>query len=70
MNLKTILFSGIVTAIIGAILGIGLAEINRVETSTQTPIRYAVAGAIAGLGIGAVQETLRQRAHQEFDDIL
>lgn len=68
MNLRKIVFSALMTCLVGAVLGTSLAEINRAETSPNAHSNYGLVGAIAGLVIGTAQEALRQRAHQEFDD--
>ncbi|MEO0489894.1 MAG: hypothetical protein AAF215_31130 [Cyanobacteria bacterium P01_A01_bin.123] len=68
MNLRTIVFSGLMTCLLGMVLGIGLAEISRAETPSNVHSSYGLAGAIVGLAVGAAQEALRQRAHEEFDD--
>lgn len=64
MNRKLIGFCSLMTAIVGAILGIAVAELA--ENQYASPIyqnmhrKYAIGGAVLGLLVGAGQETVRQ----------
>lgn len=52
------------------LLGIAIAEMTHPSYNLKSPARYAVLGSSMGLGIGAVQESLRQlkaRAEAEQD---
>ncbi|NEQ30395.1 MAG: hypothetical protein F6K04_05260 [Leptolyngbya sp. SIO4C5] len=67
MNARCIVFSSLITCLVGAMLGLGLAEINRDRYPSQMHGQYAIAGAMGGLLIGAAQEALRQKAEQELE---
>lgn len=60
MNIKLIVFSGLMTCVAGVVLGIALAEINRADHRPEAPQQYAAMGAGLGLVIGSGQEALRQ----------
>jgi hypothetical protein len=69
MNFRTIIFSGIVTAAIGATIGLAAARIGqrdfnqlRFEGKYYEGIqnRYALVGASVGLAVGLGQECVRQ----------
>ena len=68
MNIKLIIFSGLLTAMAGAVLGVAAAEISNKDSSQVTnPIasrqidyRYANIGAIMGLIVGVGQEAVRE----------
>lgn len=68
MNFRLVIFSGLLTAMVGAVLGIAAAEIcnyksNQIAYSIQEkqldPI-YIVVGAAMGAIVGAGQETVRE----------
>ena len=68
MNIRCIIFSSVITCIIGAILGIAVAEINQSDRfHPQAHAHYAWAGAFLGLVIGAGQEAIRQQGHRDDD---
>jgi len=73
MNVRTIVFSGIVTAAIGAVIGltgarIGQRDFNQLKFEGQhygqhyegMQNRYALVGASVGLAVGLGQECVRQ----------
>lgn len=70
MNTKLILFSGVVTAAVGA--GIGVIAACLFPTPYASQIyqnldrKYAIVGSVAGLLIGSCQEMIRE-AKQERD---
>jgi L-cystine uptake protein TcyP (sodium:dicarboxylate symporter family) len=68
MNIKLIIFSGIVTAIIGSVIGVGTAKItaNRYTSTIYQNVdtTYAEIGLVTGLLVGTSQETLRQLKKQ------
>ncbi|MGB7445244.1 MAG: hypothetical protein WA919_29585 [Coleofasciculaceae cyanobacterium] len=65
MNINRIIFSAVVTGIVGLILGISLAEINRGDRNPQAHSQYGTIGAIMGLAVGAGQEALREIKKQK-----
>jgi H+/Cl- antiporter ClcA len=73
MNKKRILFSAIVTAIIGFVIGLGVAKVGqpdetrlRYETATNRQLfrQYGFFGIGIGFFFGAGQEYLRQAKKQ------
>lgn len=64
MNVKLIIFSSLVTAGIGAVLGVATSEIATPKYESQLykdlKDKYALIGTGLGLAVGAGQETLRQ----------
>lgn len=69
MQLTRIVFSGVVTAIVGIFLGLAMAEIHRADDRPNAPSQYATAGAILGLLVGSGQEALRQLDHSSEEEI-
>ena len=68
MNIRCVIFSGLVTCAIGAILGVAVSEINQSDRyHPKAHTHYAWAGAILGLLVGAGQEAIRQQAHRDDD---
>jgi outer membrane lipoprotein SlyB len=73
MNAKLIVFSGIVTAAVGAGLGIviaNLAPTPYTDLYRHLDQKYAVIGAVAGLLVGASQESLRELKQQRDQEEL
>lgn len=74
MNLRLIVFSGVVTAVIGS--GLGLVLANMFPTPYTSSFyqnldrKYAAAGAVAGLLFGSSQEALRQLKKQREQEEL
>jgi hypothetical protein len=76
MNARLILFSGMVTAILGAGIGIVAAGLFPTPYSSQPyqdlDRKYALVGGVGGLLIGSCQEMMREaKAEQdEQDDVI
>uniref|UniRef100_B8HPN5 Uncharacterized protein n=1 Tax=Cyanothece sp. (strain PCC 7425 / ATCC 29141) TaxID=395961 RepID=B8HPN5_CYAP4 len=72
MNIKLIIFSAVVTALVGAMLGVATSEIAR--TRFQSAIyrepqpKYAIVGGITGLVVGAAQESIRQLKKKQDEE--
>ncbi|MBW4550618.1 MAG: hypothetical protein KME35_05835 [Aphanocapsa sp. GSE-SYN-MK-11-07L] len=68
MNRKLIVFSGVITAAIGAVIGLSASELARpkFESSIYQNLapKYAAAGGVIGLLAGAGQEAIRQLKQQ------
>ncbi|UZQ55557.1 hypothetical protein OOK60_05650 [Trichothermofontia sichuanensis B231] len=68
MNRKLIVFSALFTAVIGAVIGLAAARMHHgcFASSLYQDLgrKYAIAGATAGLLVGAGQEAVRQLKHQ------
>ncbi len=60
MNFKCILCSSLVTCVLGAVLGLSLAEVNRDDPNPNSGLHYALIGSAMGLVVGGGQEALRQ----------
>jgi presenilin-like A22 family membrane protease len=61
MNIRTILFSGIIAALIGAMIGLAITRISQREARAKAII---IGGASLGFIVGAVQESIRQQKDQ------
>ncbi|ACB49546.1 hypothetical protein cce_0194 [Crocosphaera subtropica ATCC 51142] len=77
MNGKRILFAGIMTALIGFVIGLGVAKVGhpdevrlRYETESARRLfrRYGLLGGGIGFVVGAGQEYLRQAKIQRDQD--
>lgn len=73
MNNKLIFLSAIITAIVGAVLGIASAEMsnNRYQSRLYQNIhaKFALVGGVAGFIIGAGQESVRQlKVKRDLDE--
>jgi hypothetical protein len=69
MNSRLIVFSGLITAIVGAVFGLIASEAMNppYESDVYRSIHqnYVVAGAVIGLTVGMSQECVRQLKHQQ-----
>ena len=65
MNFRVIIFSGIMSALIGAMLGLAVAKIGERESRTRGIV---IGGAIIGFTLGAMQESVRQQNKQINSD--
>ena len=65
MNVRVILFNGIMAALMGAMLGIAVAYIGQRAGRTKTIV---VVGATLGFAIGVTQGIVRQQREAEEED--
>mgnify|MGYP001829263298 CR=1 FL=1 len=66
MNRTCVLCSGVVTAALGFMLGLAIAEMGQRHIVQENAHRlYGWVGAGIGLTVGASQETLRQKIHAD-----
>lgn len=68
MNMRSVLFCGLVTCMLGSVLGLALAEINRGDRNPRSHLHYSIVGAAIGLIMGSVQEVIRQKAREAADE--
>ncbi|MCG8361698.1 MAG: hypothetical protein MJA27_00025 [Pseudanabaenales cyanobacterium] len=68
MNMRSVLFCGLVTCMLGSVLGLALAEINRGDRNPRSHLHYSIVGAAIGLIMGSVQEAIRQKAREAADE--
>ncbi|NJL83302.1 MAG: hypothetical protein HC890_10745 [Chloroflexaceae bacterium] len=61
MNLKLVIFSGLMTALIGAMIGLGVAKISQRELRTKIIV---ITGASLGFAIGAAYESVRSQPRE------
>jgi hypothetical protein len=68
MNIKLVIFSGIISAGIGAVVGLSASELARPKYQSNIyqnlHSKYAAAGAVVGLVAGTGQEAVRQLKKQ------
>ena len=57
MNIRTIIFSGIMTALVGAMLGLAINYIS--QRDSRRPISV-IGGAVLGFVIGSAYEAIQQ----------
>lgn len=68
MNMRSVLFCGLVTCIVGSVLGLAVAEINRGDRNPKSHLHYSIGGAAIGLIMGSAQEAIRQKAQEAIDE--
>lgn len=68
MNMRSVLFCGLVTCILGGVMGLAVAEINQGDRNPQSHLHYSVVGAAIGLMLGSAQEAIRQKAREVMDE--
>ena len=68
MNMRSVLFCSLVTCILGAVLGLAVAEINRGDLYPKSHLHYSIVGAAIGLIVGAAQEAIRQNAREAMEE--
>ena len=62
MNIRTIIFSGIMTALIGAMFGLAVNHIS--QRTSRRPVSV-IGGAVLGFVIGSAYEAVQQNKHDE-----
>ena len=62
MNIRTIIFSGIMTALIGAMLGLA---VNHISQRTHRRQKAVIGGAVLGFVIGSAYEAIQQNKPDE-----
>jgi uncharacterized membrane protein AbrB (regulator of aidB expression) len=65
MNLKSILLSGVITALIGAMVGVALAHISQRELRKQSIL---IGGATLGFVLGATTSAIMQQKQERAED--
>ena len=64
MNIRMLVFSGIITALVGALLGLVVAHIAERESRQKTAV---VVGSTLGFVIGVGYEAMQQNREREAD---
>ena len=64
MNMRSVLFCGLVTCILGSMLGLAVAEINKGDRNPRSHLHYSIVGAAMGMIMGSAQEVIRQKARE------
>lgn len=65
MNVRLIIFSGIMASLVGAMIGLAVSTIAQREQ--RKPI-IIIGGACLGFAIGAVQESIRQQKDERYEE--
>lgn len=72
MNLKLIIFSSLITAMIGATIGFAVGELFKPKFSSQiyqdVHRQYSIIGGVSGLVVGSCQEVIRQMKKQRDEE--
>ena len=64
MNVRMLVFSGIMTALVGALLGLVVAHIAERESRQKTAV---IVGSTLGFAIGVGYEAMQQNRERETD---
>ncbi len=67
MNIRTVIFNGLMTALVGAMIGLAIVHISQRDLRRR-PI--LITGAVLGFTLGSFQEAIRQQKRlrdQEYD---
>ncbi|ELR96775.1 hypothetical protein [Gloeocapsa sp. PCC 73106] len=65
MNIRVVIFSGIMTALVGAMIGAAVGHIGNRRERTPGIIG---GGVVLGFVIGSAQEAVRQQNRQRIDE--
>lgn len=65
MNIRMVIFSGIMTALIGAVIGLGVSNIAQKETREKIVV---VTGATLGFLIGSGFQAVKQQKTERYQD--
>jgi hypothetical protein len=65
MNYRTIIFSGIITALIGAMIGLA---ISRIAQKVERRKIIVIGGATVGFVLGAFQQAIVQQKKEEYEE--
>ena len=66
MNVRVIIFSGIMTALIGAMLGLAINYIS--ERESRRPVAV-IGGAVLGFVVGSAAASVRQQKNEEYEEL-
>ncbi len=65
MNIRYIIFSGIMAGLVGAMIGLAISAIAQREH--RKPI-IIIGGASLGFAIGAVHESIKEQRNERYED--
>ena len=65
MNIKTIIFNGIMNALVFAMIGLAVAKISQREMRTKAIV---IGAAALGFGIGAAYQAIHQQRNLEEEE--
>lgn len=65
MNFRSVLYSGIMTALVGAMIGLALVNISRRELRAP---QFIIVGAVVGFVLGSAFDAVRQQKDEDEDD--
>ena len=63
MNFRSVIYSGIMTALIGAMIGLALVNISKRELRAQS---FIIGGSVVGFILGAAFDAVRQHKDEEI----
>ena len=66
MNVRTIIFSGIMTALIGAMIGLAINHISQRESRRTIAV---IGGAVIGFVVGSASDSVRQQRNEEYEEL-
>ncbi len=66
MNVRTIIFSGIMTALIGAMVGLAINYISQRESRRSIAV---IGGAVIGFVVGSAADSVRQQRKEEYEEL-
>ncbi len=66
MNIKMVIFSGIMTALIGSMFGLA---VNHISQRTARRPASVIGGAVVGFVIGSAYQAIQQNKHEPEEEL-